>query len=84
MEDAVVRGAITDDADADLPLAQALCGERRAGGNGAAATHDGVRAQVTKVEIGDVHAAAATATVAVFLAEQLRHGLIEVGLQGAL
>ena len=48
------------------------------------AADDGVGAEMPGVEVGDVHAAAAPAAVALFLAEQLGHGAVEVLLHGAV
>ncbi len=63
---------------------QVAVGQSRARGDGHPAADDGIGAQVTDREIGDVHRAAAPAAVSVVFAEQLPHCAIKVLFDGGL
>ena len=54
----------------------------RAGGDGHAAAHNGVRPQMAHGKVGNVHAPAPPAAVTILLAEQLRDRAIYVFFQG--
>ena len=64
-----------------LPVAQTHC---RAGGDGHAAAHNGVRAQMADREVRNVHAAAAPPAIAILFAEQLRDGAIDMLFQSLI
>ncbi len=81
MSDTVVCGPITDKADADLAVAELVGRHGRTGRHGIRATDDRVGTQMPHMEVGDVHPATTTPTVALFLAEQLCHGAEQMLLQ---
>src|SRR5581483_11935872 len=62
----------------DVAALEITVGHGRTGGDGHAAADDGVCAEVADGEVGDVHRTAATATVAVVVAEQFADGAIDM------
>ncbi len=82
--DAVVGGPVADQAGDDPPVLQLVTSHGRAGGDGIRPADDGVRAEVSGVEVGDVHPAAATVAVAQLLAEKLGHRAVDVLLDRAV
>ena len=69
--DAVGVGAVAGEAAHHAVVAEVAAGQGRAGGDRHAAADDGVGAEMADGKVGDVHRAAAAATIAFVLAEQL-------------
>ena len=65
-------------------IAQVPAADRGPGCDGHAAADDGVGSQVADREVGDVHAAASSFAVAVFLAEEFGERAVDVVLQSLL
>ena len=81
---AVVVGAVAGEAAGDLAVAEVARAHGGAGGDRHAAADDGVGAEVTDAEVGDVHAAAAALAVAVLLAEELGDGAVDMVFEPGL
>ena len=83
MGDALAAGAVTEESHGEVVLlALHLLGQGGAGGDGDAAGHDGVGAQVALGEVSDVHGAGAAAAVAGVTAHHLGQGLAQVAALG--
>ena len=82
--DAVGVGAVAGEAADDAVVGEVAARQRRAGGDRHAAADDGVGAEMADGEVGDVHRAAAPATIAVVLAEQLADRAVDVLLERRL
>src|SRR3989454_4796172 len=72
VQEALAERAVAEEAHRDLPAAPHLRRQRGPGRDPGRPAHDGIRAEVAHLGIGDVHRAALAATVARLLAEQLR------------
>ena len=82
MENALVRGAVAEEGDRDLPAAADARREAGAGGERDAAADDRVRAEHPAREVRDVHRAAAALAEAVLAAVDLGHHRPEVAALG--
>src|SRR5699024_7457008 len=82
VEGALVRGAVTEEADADLIRAAYLGGEARARGDAVSRADDAVGAEDALVPVRDVHGAALALAVACLPAEELSHHEVEVATLG--
>src|SRR5688572_13422655 len=71
VEDPLAERALAEEADRHAAVLQILRREGGAGGNAGAAADDGVRTEVARIRVGDVHRAALALAVPRFLAEEL-------------
>src|SRR6056297_136390 len=79
VQQALAQRALAEEADGDVAVAAPLGAQGGAGGDAGAAADDGVGAQVAVLLVGDVHAAALAAAVAVAAAEQLGEHPVQRG-----
>src|SRR5205823_459990 len=82
VQDALVQGAVAEEADRDLVGAPDLRRQGRAGRDAHPAADDAVGPEDAPVDVGDVHAAALALAVAGRLAEQLSHHQLDVAALG--
>src|SRR5215475_15358449 len=71
VEHALSQSAFPEEADPHLVLSQALCGERRSGGNAGTAAHNSVRSEVAGRRVGNMHGASLALAVAGLFPQQL-------------
>ena len=73
VEHAVVRGAVAEEAQDDLPSLLVFEPQSRACGDGDASADDTVCSQVVLLQVGDMHGAAPAPAIAGLLAKELGH-----------